>query len=186
MAEPDGTGRVKRKSSAEAAGYRCPIVADGRIYELADAESLGRTGRAHDGDDGRRERASGQGREAGELASVGVALGDADQPGLERRRLPERRRADECSVGSTGDPRWPDATDGGRQNADWIGCTDGVWRPVEPGSFSLAHGSAFRVGSGGPYENKSRPKILRGYGNAIDARLATIFIRALLDDDIAA
>ena len=39
--------------------------------------------------------------------------------------------------------------------ADWLACRDGSWRPVEPGTFPLAHGVSGRVG------------LLRGYGNAI-------------------
>lgn len=52
------------------------------------------------------------------------------------------------------------------RNADWLFCRDGKWRPVEPGTFPLAHGSAARVGR------------LRGYGNAINAIQAEEFIRA--------
>jgi len=54
------------------------------------------------------------------------------------------------------------------QNADWIYCRDGKYRPVEPGSFPLAHGAPARVGR------------LRGYGNAIVAPLAAEFIRAYM------
>jgi DNA (cytosine-5)-methyltransferase 1 len=50
--------------------------------------------------------------------------------------------------------------------ADWLFCTDGKWRPVEPGSFPLAYGAPARVGR------------LRGYGNAINASAATAFIEA--------
>jgi DNA (cytosine-5)-methyltransferase 1 len=58
----------------------------------------------------------------------------------------------------------PGPTNGHWRDADWLGCTDGKWRPVEPGTFPLAHGSPARVGR------------LRGYGNAIVAPLAQIFI----------
>lgn len=53
--------------------------------------------------------------------------------------------------------------------ADWLFCRDGKWRPVEPGTFALAHGIAARVGR------------LRGYGNAICAPQAEAFIRAFMD-----
>ncbi|WP_314972862.1 DNA cytosine methyltransferase [Comamonas testosteroni] len=52
--------------------------------------------------------------------------------------------------------------------ADWLLCRDGKWRPVEPGTFPLAHGSAARVGR------------LRAYGNAINAVQAQIFIEAAM------
>ncbi|HEJ5664359.1 TPA: DNA cytosine methyltransferase [Pseudomonas aeruginosa] len=54
-------------------------------------------------------------------------------------------------------------------DADWIFCRDGKWRPVEPGTFPLAHGAPSRVGR------------LRAYGNAINAEAATQFIAAYLD-----
>jgi DNA (cytosine-5)-methyltransferase 1 len=53
-------------------------------------------------------------------------------------------------------------------NADWIECTDGRSRPVEPGTFPLAHGVPARVGR------------LRGYGNAIVPQVAAVFIEAAL------
>ena len=52
------------------------------------------------------------------------------------------------------------------RDADWLFCRDGVWRPVEPGTFPLANGATARVGR------------LRAYGNAIVAPLAQAFIEA--------
>ena len=37
-------------------------------------------------------------------------------------------------------------TDGFWRDADWLFCRDGKWRPVEPGTFPLAHGAPARVG----------------------------------------
>ncbi|QKL02934.1 DNA cytosine methyltransferase [Pseudomonas sp. NY5710] len=54
-------------------------------------------------------------------------------------------------------------------DADWLFCRDGKWRPVEPGTFPLAHGATSRVGR------------LRAYGNAINAEAATHFIAAYLE-----
>jgi DNA (cytosine-5)-methyltransferase 1 len=51
---------------------------------------------------------------------------------------------------------------------DWLACTDGVSRPVEPGTFPLAHGAPSRVGR------------LRAYGNAIISQAAVTFIRAAM------
>ena len=53
-------------------------------------------------------------------------------------------------------------------DAEWIPCRDSTYRPVEPGTFPLAHGIAGRVGR------------LRGYGNALCAPQAIAFIRAYL------
>lgn len=50
--------------------------------------------------------------------------------------------------------------------ANWLPCRDGKWRPVEPGTFPLAHGAAARVGR------------LRAYGNAIVPQVAAAFIEA--------
>jgi len=52
---------------------------------------------------------------------------------------------------------------------EWVECADGKSRPVEPGTFPLAHGTASRVGQ------------LRAYGNAIVPQLAAAFIVAALD-----
>lgn len=52
--------------------------------------------------------------------------------------------------------------------ADWLGCRDGKFRPVEPGTFPLANGIPARVGR------------LRGYGNAIVPQVAAEFIKAFM------
>lgn len=61
------------------------------------------------------------------------------------------------------DQRWLDA--------DWLLCRNPVgepsWRPVEPGTFPLAHGVAARM------------DCLRAYGNALDAETATGFAKVV-------
>jgi DNA (cytosine-5)-methyltransferase 1 len=59
----------------------------------------------------------------------------------------------------------PGPTNGHWADADWLFCRDGKWRPVEPGTFPLAHGATSRVGR------------LRAYGNAVDAEATTSFCR---------
>lgn len=72
-------------------------------------------------------------------------------------------------------------TNGHWRDADWLFCRDGKWRPVEPGSFPLVDGAAFRVDSGSPFAGKSRAQILKGAGNAIVADCAQTFIESYLD-----
>ena len=53
-------------------------------------------------------------------------------------------------------------------DCDWLPCRDEKWRPVEPGTFPLAHGVSNRVGR------------LRGYGNAIVPQVAAEVIKAYM------
>ena len=55
------------------------------------------------------------------------------------------------------------------RDADWLFCRDGKFRPVEPGTFPLAHGASSRVGR------------LRAYGNAIVPQVAEAFIRSFCE-----
>ncbi len=54
-------------------------------------------------------------------------------------------------------------------NPDWLPCRDGKARPVEPGTFPLAHGAPARVGR------------LRAYGNAIVPQVAAAFVSAFME-----
>jgi DNA (cytosine-5)-methyltransferase 1 len=53
--------------------------------------------------------------------------------------------------------------------ADWLFCRDERWRPVEPGTFPLVDETPARLGR------------LRGYGDAVDAEVATQFVRAYME-----
>jgi len=102
-------------------------------------------------------------------------LADADGSAIERvaRELSHKEGQD---AGRRGDGlrgvlQVSDAlpTHGFWRTADWLGCRDGKWRPVEPGTFPLAHGLPARVGR------------LRGYGNAIVPQVAAEFVAAYLE-----
>ncbi|WP_082172948.1 DNA cytosine methyltransferase [Methylobacterium platani] len=98
-------------------------------------------------------------------------LGHAAEPGLQGledwgRALQAQRSAAERAGGDAGPG---DPVSGFWADADWILCRDGKARPVEPGTFPLAHGLAGRVGR------------LRAYGNAINPEVAALFIEAFLD-----
>lgn len=62
----------------------------------------------------------------------------------------------------------PGPVNGAWGTADWLLCTDGKWRPVEPGTFPLAYGSLARSGR------------LRAYGNAINLEAAKGFLSVAL------
>jgi DNA (cytosine-5)-methyltransferase 1 len=86
-------------------------------------------------------------------------LADAQR---ERRCRRESRREDASDAGIAGQAHfWSDA--------QWLPCRDGKWRPVEPGTFPLAHGVSARVGR------------LRGYGNAIVPQVAAEVLSAFLE-----
>jgi DNA (cytosine-5)-methyltransferase 1 len=105
------------------------------------------------GNDGSQHSASERtGDNAGRLANPdGSQSGDGDlQRGRRLVQLPQ------------------DPLAGFWAGAEWIPCTDGKARPVEPGTFPLAHGVSGRVGK------------LRAYGNAIVPQVAEAFIRAAM------
>lgn len=79
------------------------------------------------------------------------------------RLLAGREKASAAHAGLCVDSR-TDPHHGFWSDADWLGCRDGKFRPVEPGTFPLAHGVPARVGR------------LRGYGNAIVPPVAAEFV----------
>ena len=62
----------------------------------------------------------------------------------------------------------PGPANGFWRMADWLGCTDDKFRPVEPGTFPLADGTPGRVGQ------------LRAYGNGLCAQQAQAFVEAAM------
>jgi DNA (cytosine-5)-methyltransferase 1 len=140
-ADLEGQGYTVRALDLCAAGVGAPHIRQ-RLYFVAD------TGRAvHERVRGPGEASSAQGSAAGEAQQrqrCGAAAGTS------------------CASNTSG------PTNGFWHPADWLPCIDGKARPVEPGTFPLAHGVAARVGR------------LRAYGNAIVAPLAEEFIRAYL------
>lgn len=91
---------------------------------------------------------------------------DSDSQGRERQDIRQTGLCDgarvEADCGGTNPHNcfWSDA--------DWLGCRDGKFRPVEPGTFPLANGIPARVGR------------LRGYGNAIAPQVAAEFVKAFM------
>jgi DNA (cytosine-5)-methyltransferase 1 len=126
------------------------------------------------GRDQGRERVTSTGHDGTERDGSAGGLGDGVGQGLEgqRRDVDNRNepgRVDPQPNGSTsetGPACRTNAPDSFWADPDWLFCRDGKWRPVEPGTFPLAHGVSGRVG------------LLRGYGNAINPQQAAVFIEA--------
>lgn len=155
-----------------------PAAEAGQSGGLADAD--GGHASAERQQRGREQRQlaqdGGDGSRLGEPGSVG-RLG---REGLQARRVDDRQDArwvegdnGPVGLGEAGDGAPdPGPTNGLWRDADWLLCRDGKWRPVEPGTFPLAHGAPARVGR------------LRGYGNAINSQQAQIFIEAYLETSV--
>lgn len=60
----------------------------------------------------------------------------------------------------------------GRRPVEWLACTDGLARPIEPGTFPLVDDVPARVVR------------LRGYGNAINPEVAAAFVRAAVESGV--
>jgi DNA (cytosine-5)-methyltransferase 1 len=164
QADMEGTGYTVGAVVAPAAGFGAPHQRH-RMYWVADTADFGQHGRgSSETGNGRTPRV-----EPERLRDVG-RLADAEG---------ERERTDESGRNSTvgqfmvgAEPGCYRGNDGPTRGfwsaADWIYCRDEKYRPVEPGTFPLAHGATARVGR------------LRAYGNAICAPQAEEFIKAYL------
>lgn len=104
-----------------------------------------------------------QGRLAG-FISRGSSSASSLEHTESRRRLRVRSDSEAASgvgIAFTGSSTfWSDC--------EWLPCSDGKARPVEPGTFPLAYGIPRRL------------ELLKGYGNAIVPKVAAEFIKAAL------
>ena len=136
-----------------AAGFGAPHIRQ-RLYFVANNNNTGLEGRL-----GVPERTTQF--PAGSRGVVDGGLGIAYSAGPQSRSgAAETARQGHSSLTTS---FWADA--------EWLLCYDGKSRPVEPGTFPLAHGVPGRVGR------------LRGYGNAIVPQVAQAFIEAYLDTE---
>jgi DNA (cytosine-5)-methyltransferase 1 len=135
---------------------------------MADPSSIGRQARGSDyaEHDGRFADAAGTTSELANTSSVGRQQERTDGDGGAVGDRPQGHTAG--LIGGSGD-HGPGATNGHWREADWLFCTDGKWRPVEPGTFPLAHGLGSRMGR------------LRAYGNGICLEAAQAVIESFLD-----
>ncbi|WP_442592532.1 DNA cytosine methyltransferase [Parapusillimonas sp. JC17] len=134
---------------------------DGLPLVLGDAESQRRG----------EERGSGAGSaKRSAHASAARGLDNAQRQRFDKIGLRDHAQDDRQLTGAAiqgGSRTGP--TNGFWRAADWLLCRDGKWRPVEPGTFPLAHGAPARVGR------------LRAYGNAINAQAAQVFIESVME-----
>jgi DNA (cytosine-5)-methyltransferase 1 len=170
-ADLEGEGYAVGAVDLGAASVGAPHIRQ-RLWFVAESEA-----EQHDG--------RGPARRGRSEPANGGGVGQPDSGGPQARR--ERQRdEDRERRGSGTSPTGVQGTDGQRQrvwpdvgqsdddagfwsDCDWIPCRDGKARPVEPGTFPLAHRVPARVGR------------LRGYGNAIVPQVAAEVVRAYMD-----
>ncbi|MFN7341582.1 MAG: DNA cytosine methyltransferase [Opitutia bacterium] len=174
LADNDARSHGERGRPGERLQARAPGSAQGGAARLmGDADSAGPQARERGAlvGAGRWE----EGRAVVQPSRPLGRLADDDDDGFAQQRrsglLDSQRTAQRHDPDGRGEVHreLPGPTNGQWRDADWLGCRDGKWRPVEPGTFPLAHGAPARVGR------------LRAYGNAIVAPLAAEVIRAFMD-----
>jgi len=180
----DGEPKSLRQDNGEALSNRG--VADGDVGGMANANSdeHGKAGRNSTGDSPtvqgvdwtQKPRAGMPGGAGDSLRGMADTEGVGECPNELRRDSGEGVQLARTEPGGYRGYDGSDAeqkpipgpTNGFWRDVDWLGCRDGKWRPVEPGTFPLAYGAPARVGR------------LRAYGNAINAKAAEEFIIAAM------
>ena len=145
------------------AGVGAPHIRD-RLYWVGHASGTGLERHTGHGGAARRQGQSGP------IAASGVSGGvaDTESAGPSYRGSGSILTITAESSGNHADKR-PGPTNGFWSAADWLGCRDGKFRPVEPGTFPLVNGAPSRVVR------------LRAYGNAINSLAAQTFIQSVME-----
>lgn len=161
--EPGYSGKLQ----ARPGGRTIPDIQQGAgVGSMADADNTRPQGRG-----GVPERPDQQSAGAAGLAGS-MANPDSEQQrqvaesGQRNEYAPSGRAEDSATAAGLRSDNPTNSHNSFWSGADWLGCRDGKFRPVEPGTFPLANGIPARVGR------------LRGYGNAIVPQVAAEFIKA--------
>ncbi len=145
------------------AGVGAPILRD-RLYWMACAEREGLQGHW-----AKRElcedRRAIQARRGGVVGGVASSV----RGGSEVADLDDRVSNSSDEIGQAGEFGMHGVLGDYWRRVDWLACRDDKWRPVERGTFPLAHG------------DKGRVVKLRAYGNAINWQAARAFVRSVMD-----
>ena len=175
----DRTGRPgsDTKEAQRSQGHSEPSRG-GATSGVGDCLSKGLERHAWDGDDSDQPGwvSEEQNRPVAETGSDG-GLADADSSRFksgQRDNTSSRYRDTSPAKSDDGllaDGSRPSPTNGFWGDADWLFCRDGKWRPVEPGTFPLAHGVPARVGR------------LRAYGNAIVPQVAAEVVKIFTEGE---
>jgi len=158
---------VGHKAESRRDGTVRPVASTSESSRLAEnAIGIGRGGWGY----GDTPRHHGQVQTEGLGAHGGMA--HPTSAGHERRGASQKsdgRNAPRIEPQRFCDADRPSPTNGHWRDADWLYCRDGKWRPVESGTFPLAHGITARVGR------------LRAYGNAIVPQVAQAVIESYME-----
>ncbi|WP_345985289.1 DNA cytosine methyltransferase [Sulfurimonas sp. HSL-1656] len=141
------------------------------------AERGSDTGRLADGDSRRRgpTRRRLDRREECDAEPCGGKDGLGDTDASSKKRSEAFGTGRTPTAGRSSDNGLPRPPEIGWDAADWLYCTDGKWRPVEPGTFPLASGPS---GDLGRVYTRWRRIGIKGYGDAINYDVAATFIEA--------
>lgn len=183
LADPVQAGRTERRTIARGG----QIAGSGATSGLGNATGKGPFSGAHrricENEEVTRSRNGKSERSIGFSATGGLAdtrskdqggrgiqgYGKSDSESL--RTIGERSSGFREDNGISRSIRNPGEIDQRWLDADWLLCRNPAgepsWRPVEPGTFPLAHGVAARM------------DCLRAYGNALDKETATNFVAAV-------
>lgn len=164
VAHTDTGGREQGERHPAPLGHGHAIAPDRGAGELAHTADAGRERRRTSETGGGTRSARGEPERFRDIGGVGQPTSGRRE---RQREEPEHRQPMQTNQGAG----WPRPVNDFWRAADWLQCTDGKWRPVEPGTFPLAYGLANRVGK------------LRAYGNALCAPQAIEFVKAFMDHE---